>query len=391
MAQSETRSLEQMKRETEQTRANLTETVEQLRSSVSETATDIRQRVSTDAIKAEVSHYLRSRGEQLLHDLTDAARRNPMQAVAVGTGVAYPLLRLARAIPLPVWMAGAGLFLASSKTGQEATQKATEAASDLANVVMHRARDLGNQAAEAASAAKSLASENIDRLSEAVSGATLASRSERLQGTAASLAASAADRAADIREQGASAVRSAAANVQDIASSAASAGSSAVDATKEAGLQAAKTVRETTSDLGERAGKTFLETVEQNPLLVAGVGLVVGGLIASAFPRSDIEEKVIRAANTSVKRRADAAAARAVHAAKDAVDRGYDEAARQAQAEGLTPDGLGEAARDIGERLRHVAEAAVTTAFEPPENGKDHQRSGDNHQQRSTQGETDHG
>jgi hypothetical protein len=42
-------------------------------------------------------------------DVTAAARRNPMQAVAVGASVAYPLLRLARAIPLPVLMVGAGV------------------------------------------------------------------------------------------------------------------------------------------------------------------------------------------------------------------------------------------------------------------------------------------
>ena len=110
MPLTDTRSLQQIKRETEQTRAGLTDTVEQLKTSVAETASDIRHRISPEAIKAEVSDYIKSRGEQLLNDVTSAARRNPMQAVAVGASVAYPLLRLARAIPLPVLMVGAGLF-----------------------------------------------------------------------------------------------------------------------------------------------------------------------------------------------------------------------------------------------------------------------------------------
>jgi len=100
----------------------------------------------------------------------------------------------------------------------------------------------------------------------------------------------------------------------------------------------------------------LFETVEQNPLLVAGVGLFVGGLIASALPRSDMENRVVGKASNSVKRRTDEAAAGAVRAT----------------------------ARDLGERLRHVAEAAVTTAFEPAQNGNEHQ-------QRNTHGETDHG
>src|ERR1700686_5170992 len=72
-------------------------------------------------------------GEQLLHDVTTAARRNPMQAVAVGASVAYPLFRLARAIPMPILLVGAGLFFAGSKTGQATAQKASDVASDLSD------------------------------------------------------------------------------------------------------------------------------------------------------------------------------------------------------------------------------------------------------------------
>src|ERR1700731_5387068 len=118
MAQTDTRSLHQIQRETEQTRAGLTDTVEQLRTSVLETASDIRQRISPDAIKAEVSDYIKSRGERLLNNATAAARRNPMQAVAIGASVAYPLLRLARGVPLPVLMVGAGLLFCRVHSGR---------------------------------------------------------------------------------------------------------------------------------------------------------------------------------------------------------------------------------------------------------------------------------
>jgi ElaB/YqjD/DUF883 family membrane-anchored ribosome-binding protein len=94
-------SLQELGRETEQTRAGLTQTVDQLKTTVSKTASDLRHRISPEAIKAEVSDYVRSRGQQIIEDVTAAAHRNPMQAVAVGASVAYPLLRLARAIPLP--------------------------------------------------------------------------------------------------------------------------------------------------------------------------------------------------------------------------------------------------------------------------------------------------
>jgi hypothetical protein len=367
MSQSDTRSLQLIRGETEQTRANLTETVEQLRSSISETASDLRQRIRPDSIKAEVSHYVRSRGEQLLDDVTTAARRNPMQAVAVGASVAYPLLRLVRSIPVPVLMIGAGLFLAGSKTGQSLNRQITEAAND------------------AASAGRSFASEKIDRFSQAVSGGAdgLGGEAEQLRDRAASVAASVSDRAAEIREQGVQAVSAATANMQDIASNAAAAGRTTMDATKDAGLQAARRVRETASDLQGRVENSLLQTIEQNPLLVAGAGLVVGGLIASALPRSDVEDNVIGVARNTVKRGADAAAARGIQAAKEAAGGAYDQAARQAEAEGLTPEGVDDSVRDIGHRLKRVAEAAVTTAFEPTEEN--------DHQPGNTEGETDHG
>ncbi|TMJ61287.1 MAG: DUF3618 domain-containing protein [Alphaproteobacteria bacterium] len=380
MEQRDTRSLQQIKLETEQTRASLTQTVEQLRATVAE-------RINPDAIKGEVSQYVRSRGEQLLDDATAAVRRNPMQAVAVGASVAYPLLRLARAIPVPIWLVGAGLFLASSKTGQSVSQKAADAASDLSNSLMYRARDIRDQAAGAADSAKSFASEKINRLTDAVTGGTNQLNSgagteggfvsEQFQDGASGAASS--YRTAEMGEQDTQG-----SGIRDMAADAASAGRRAVEASKNMGLHAARTVQETASTVRERAGKTLFETVEQNPLLVAGVGLFVGGLIASALPRSDMENRVVGKASNSVKRRADEAAAGAVRAAKEAVGGAFEEATKQAEAEGLTPEGVAQTARDLGERLRHVAEAAVTTAFEPAQNGNEHQ-------QRNTHGETDHG
>jgi hypothetical protein len=394
MPQTDTRSLQQIKRETEQTRAGLTDAVEQLRTSVAETASDIRQRISPDAIKAEVSDYIKSRGERLLNDVTAAARRNPMQAVAVGASVAYPLLRLARSIPIPVLMMGAGLFLAGSKTGQAATQKASDVASDLSDEVGRRARDFGNQVGESASAAKTYASDQLDRVSAAVSGGTdqvsrsadtagdtLASNSQKLQERAALFGASVSNRATDLRDEGIRAASSAAATVQDIASGATSVGQTASGTTADAGLDAARAVSDKASDLTERAGKTIFETIEQNPLLVAGVGLLVGGLIASVLPRSDMEDDLVGDASTAVKRRAQTAASQGFDTAKNAVGEVVDEATRRAQEEGLTPDGIGKAAQDVGQRVRRVAETAVTTAFEPTQ---------DDHQP-STHGGTDHG
>jgi hypothetical protein len=394
MPLTDTRSLQQIKRETEQTRAGLADTVERLKTSVAETASDIRHRISPEAIKAEVSGYIKSRGEQLLNDVTSAARRNPMQAVAVGASVAYPLLRLARAIPLPVLMVGAGLFFAGSKTGQATSQKASDVAADVSDEVARRLREMSDRVQETASAARTSASEQFDRVSSAVADranqvrgaadaaeAAVTSNSQKIADGAGSVGAIISERANSLKDDSLRIAGSAAATVQDIATGATAAARSAANTVADTGIDAARTIRSKASDASDGAGKTIFQTIEQNPLLVAGVGLLVGGLIASALPRFEFEDDLVGDASTAAKRRAQTAASQGFDAAKAAVGEVYEETARQAEAEGLTTDGIGRAAQDISQRVRRVAEAAVTTAFAPSE--QDHQP--------NAHGENDHG
>ena len=394
MPHADTRSLHQIQRETEQTRAGLTNTVEQLKTSVAETASDIRHRINPETIKAEVSSYIRSRGEQLMTDVTSAARRNPMQAVAVGASLAYPLLRLARTIPVPILMVGAGLFFAGSKTGQAATQKASDMAADLSDEMMRRAHDLGDQVQDTASAAKSYAADQLDRVSSAVAGGSdqvrgaadaagsaILSGSQQVRNTAASAGSTVADKAGSLKDEGLRIAGAAGATVQDFASGASAAVRSAASTVAETGMETARTLKAQAAEVSDRAGKTFFQTVEQNPLLVASVGLLIGGLIASALPRSELEDELVGDSSTAAKRRVQAVASQGLNSAKAAFGDVYDEASRQAEAEGLTPDGIGNVAQDIGQRVRRVAEAAVTTAFEPEEN--DHQP--------TARGENNHG
>jgi len=371
-------TLGELKRETEQTRAGLTQTVEALRTSVSDTASDIRQRLSPESIKAEVSDYVRSRGERLVEDLTAAARRNPMQAVAVGASVAYPLLKLARAIPTPVLLVGAGLFFAGSKTGQATAQKAADMASDLTDEVRRRSHDLSDQVSSSVASARDAATDAMDRAGEMMSvradrlrasansvGAALDAQTDTVRDSAASFADSVSAKGREMKDNVVDLAGAAGERIKGIAADSSAAAQSAVASTRDTALETARDLRDRAAAASNRASKTAFETIEQNPLLVASVGLLLGGLIASALPRSEIEDNLVGEASESAKNRARDAASRGFDAAKGAAGEILENAARQAGAEGLTSDGLDTAARDIGQRIRHVAEAAVTTAFEP--------------------------
>lgn len=370
MTQRDTRSLSQIRHETEQTRAALTTTVEELRGTVHDTAADIKSRLQPTAIKAEVSGYIKSRGEQLLHDMTDAARRNPMQAVAVGASVAYPAIRMVRAIPLPILMIGAGLFLAGSKTGQELTQKASDMAMDAAGEASRRvddlkaqAAELGDQAMHAMSDAAGRASETLDRTRNTVSGTIrdATDQAHSMAGAASRMAGSSADTAQGAASQIGSAMRDAQTRLSE-------SGGELLDSTRRRLSEAGEQL----SDIGRTTADTMRDTVQKNPMLVAGLGLLVGGLIASVLPRSQIENSLVGEASDAVKQKARQAAAAGFESAKGATGEILANVKQQASSEGLTPDALAENAEDIRERVQRVAERAVTTAFDPHTQGESH-------------------
>jgi len=275
-------------------------------------------------------------------------------------------------------MIGAGLFLTGSKAGRDLGRKASDVAEDVSDEAQRRARELGDQIAQAASDVRGSATDLLSRTGERIAGMTdqlartgsetadvartsmeSGSRTTRdAAGQTADAFAATADRMSQAAGSPARMVQQTAASasefVRDTGARAAQSGQEFLDAT-----------RDRASRFGEQAVGSVRDTVEQNPLLVAGLGLVIGALIASALPKSEIEENLAGDASSSVKRKAREAAAAGFDAAKGATGEILANVAQQAAAEGLTPDGLARSAQDVGQRVQRVAERAVTTAFDP--------------------------
>jgi hypothetical protein len=315
-----------------------------------------------------------------------------MQAVAVGASVAYPLLRLARAIPLPVLMVGAGLFFAGSKSGQSAVQKASNIASDLSDDVLRRGHDLSDQVGASVATARDAVTDAADKAGEVIStgadrlrtsagsaGAALNAQTDAMRDSTASLADSISAKGRDLKWSVVNLADAASERVRGIASDSSATAQSALASGRDTALETARDLRDRASAASDRAGKSVFETIEQNPLLVAGVGLILGGLIASALPRSDLEDNLVGEASEAAKTKARDVAVSGFDAAKGAAGEIFENVARQAGAEGLTSDGLDSAAKDIGQRVRRVAEAAVTTAFEPENTSTSSAGRGENH------------
>src|SRR4051812_9025866 len=228
-------SVAELRRDADRTRAHLTGTVEELRSQVADTATHVREAVSPATIKRQVKDYVRESGEDMLQSLQRRARDNPLQAVAIGAGVAYPLWNLFRAVPAPLLLIGAGLALSRSTAVREATDealaRAREAADRATGMTRQKMEEWRDTAGSVVDRATEVASSARDRVSTAVS---------------------------DAKESGT--------DFATTHTSATNGGNAAMDRAREA-LDSAS---ERATSLATQAKDTLTNTYEQNPLLVAG-------------------------------------------------------------------------------------------------------------------------
>jgi len=369
MADGDERSVAELKRTAERSRAEFTQTVGQLRSKVSETVTDFRDRVSPNAIKAEVGDYFRTRGDILL----DKARANPLQTAAIGAGLAYPLLGIARSIPAPILMIGAGLFLLGSSPGQKLTRKVGAVASHVSHRIseqadavtgnIHDARDIASaRLDEMAKSASAVLNSAREQTSDAA--AALSDGAARWGEKAAGFAGAISEGMSDLKQKADATVETASGAIHDSATSASSGVQIAVKAAADFGNDAAHKVSRGATETTKQVSTLVSETIQQNPLLVGGIGLAVGMLLASALPRSDVEAGIMGAASARIKKRAGVAASEGIEAAKSVASTVLGDVADRADQEGLSPQAIHQAAEDLGRRVRKVAENATTAAFE---------------------------
>lgn len=311
MAENSSRSVAEIRRETERSRAALSSTVQDLKEKVTETAEEWRQRVSPDAIKSDVKDYISTRSNEFTSSLVQAAKDNPLQALAVGAGVAMPALKLLKSVPMPILLIGAGLFLSNTKKGRELSEQAREAMSDAASAATRKMHDLQDAVA-------STVDTGLGKLDSAKSAIT-----EKVQSLKA--------QASDVSE-------SAVGAVQDLASRAPS-------------------VADT-----KNAAQSVSGTLQSNALLVAGIGVAIGGFLASVLPKSDAERRLLGNAADKLKEQAQGVVTNALDTARNAAVSSFDGLASKAAEKGLSPEALADAAADIGGRVRHVADAAATAA-----------------------------
>jgi ElaB/YqjD/DUF883 family membrane-anchored ribosome-binding protein len=319
------RSVEELRRESEQSRAELAATIDRLRDRITDTAEDLRYKVSPQGIKSEVSDFVSRKTQGWLDTLKQQARENPIQTIAVGTAVAAPALRLARGFPLPLLMIGAGLAL-TSKTlragAAEAAAPALEKAREMVGEATERDQSSGEDAADAVSS----------------SGRRAADLAGEAKARVSRIADDLKDRVSETTDQVKAGMHAASGKATDAIERARSTASAAPEMTR--------------------------QLIRDNAALIGGLGVAIGAIIAASLPDTKIEAAVIGKASDSVKRAAGKAAQSGFETAKEAVL-----SAADATAKSVSDADLGQHASrmtgDMSNRLKEAADDIVSAAFNP--------------------------
>lgn len=318
-------SVEVLRRESERSRAALTITVGELCAKVSDTADDLKTRLSPAHIKEEVKDYVREGSEQIFHSIERKVRENPLQAVAIGAGLAYPLWGFVKAVPVPFMLIGAGLWLTSRQAGRDGNTFGSDPEA--------RAADAGVEGAdrvvESAQNAKAAVSAGLSSVGDTVRAAVHDAR----------------DSVANVSE----------AVAGSVADNARTATQSVADAASDFGGRAL--------EMGTQSRNALVDLVERNPLLVAGASLAIGAFIAASLPASDAEDRMFGETSDDLKGKAREAAANTVERAKDAVAGMVGDVTAAAAREGLSAEGLGEAVEGLTEGARAVVDRGMKTAL----------------------------
>src|SRR5436190_15371110 len=193
-------SLEELREESERSREALASTVGELRDTVGHTASEIKTLISPAHIKKEIRNYVREERESVVQSIQRRAQDNPLQMAAVGAAVAYPVWSLLRAIPTPLLLIGAGLFL-TSKRGQQSAKDIKAKVDDVVQQGTEKVTDM----------AGAVRSDLEDRLAGARYGA------EELRGTVTSAAGAVTDKAQSVFRGAADTAKGAAGQVASAA------------------------------------------------------------------------------------------------------------------------------------------------------------------------------
>jgi Protein of unknown function (DUF3618) len=340
---------------------------EATRNRLADTLDELHDRLTPGHVLDEVLTYARGGGAGFMRALTNAARENPLPTLLIGAGCAMFLAEktgvmrrgssggsgesssfgdaaadMASSTRRSVGSAvGAATDTVREQTGSLAgsvRDSAASVGSSVAGTASRTASTLGN----AASSVGSSVAGSAASVGDTISGAAQQARRSLDDGTA-----KLSDRVGELKEGAAGLSET----VQDYAASA-----------RDQITDTAERTRRQASDTARQLKDSANALLHEQPLLVAAIGMAVGAAIAAALPKSRFEDELMGETSDAVKETIGDVAAGQYETAKEVAGAVAEHAMAKAKEEGLTPSGVAEAARNMGEKAKRVASEAAESA-----------------------------
>lgn len=265
------------------TSAQLEQEAEQTRTALARNLDELRARISPGYLVDQAVDYAKeSTGGEFYRNLTRQVAANPFPVILIGAGVAW--LALAKASSSPTTTRGAPDPARDFQDAQgrtaEGAQQAGEAIGEWASQASTGARNAANYATDIAD---SLRTKTEDTRSGMIS---------KINETASSVR----DEVSSTFESAKERTTSAAASAQDTASA-------AYERASDIAGRANSTVAGSAGALGQKWSDA-VEFCKGQPLLLAGLGLTIGGVLGAIIPRSDTEDTLMGETSDRLKNQA---------------------------------------------------------------------------------------
>jgi ElaB/YqjD/DUF883 family membrane-anchored ribosome-binding protein len=138
---------------------------------------------------------------------------------------------------------------------------------------------------------------------------------------------------------------------------------SAAEGVGTAAGETAATAKDKAAAMGAQSRDALTNFVNDNPLLVAGIGAAVGAFIAASIPSSEAENRMFGAGSEKLKDKAREAAAQGIEQAGNIAAEAAGSVAAAAAREGIDAAGVQRALNTVADSVRKVADRGLETAL----------------------------
>lgn len=341
---------------------------------LAESLDELNDRLTPGQIFDEVLSYTRGGSGTFLRGLSNAAKENPIPSLLIGTGCMLFLSekmgfrgfstelfsKASRGYPTRPMNDSSRMTEHMSRGRQQSyagsARSAMHSAAEYADDQASRVSDFAGEQVERVKSAVGFAGEQMSGAADDVlrSANSAVNRAKETLGAAGETISDSAQRAKetvnDIRDKVADGsnrvVEAAQGTAQTI-------GAKARDYSQTAGEQFSA-MQQQASEAGRRATDRTTAFVNEQPLLVAAIGLAVGAAFAALLPPTRTEDELMGSTSDAVKKAAGSVASEQLSQAKSAAGRVADEAANIAEREGLTVSAAVDAVKQVNEKVKHV-------------------------------------